>query len=292
MTPSKPQTENSQPTGGNVVPRRIRHIVAPTDFSDNAAAAVEFAARMAGRFESDLTLIKVRDLKSRSDVRANRIDEIMKADDEKLLDDLKSNALKHLAEGASLNTETERGQAHDFIPSLALRRGADLIVMGNKGSSALSRIFLGSTTSRVIRTSSVPVLTIPMGAKSFVRKIGIAVEGDEYLTHESLALLQDLSRGFDAEIVALHVGNALSAASCAAAVQQAERSIDRGQIQLLHSPMKESLHATLHQMADQAQVDLLCMVRGKHSVLDDLLGRSETLRESFDCPVPLLVLRG
>jgi len=246
---------------------------------------------MAGRFGSDLTLVKARDLKSRSDVMSKRVDDIMEADDEKLLAELKEALQPHLASGATLTTEAVHAQAHDLIPGLAGRLGADLIVMGNKGSSALSRIFLGSTTSRVIRASDVPVLAVPLDAKTYVRKIGLAVEHEAQLSDDDLNLLSELASGFDADVVALHVGDAMSASKCAKAVSKIEERIDRGQVQLLHSPLEGSLHETLHQMIEQADVDLLCMLRGKHSVLGDLLGRSETLRESFDCPVPLLTLK-
>lgn len=37
----------------------------------------------------------------------------------------------------------------------------DLIVMGTRGRSEFQEYFLGSTTERVIRTSSVPVLAVP-----------------------------------------------------------------------------------------------------------------------------------
>ena len=43
---------------------------------------------------------------------------------------------------------------------------ADLIVMGDRESSGLSRIFLGSTVQKVVHHSDVPVLIVPLRKKS------------------------------------------------------------------------------------------------------------------------------
>jgi nucleotide-binding universal stress UspA family protein len=43
---------------------------------------------------------------------------------------------------------------------------ADLIVMTTHGRHGMARFFLGSTTERVLRTASVPVLTVRVDKKA------------------------------------------------------------------------------------------------------------------------------
>jgi len=54
------------------------------------------------------------------------------------------------------------GRPDKVILKLAERHDADLIIMGDRENSALSRIFLGSTAQKVIHRSSVPVLIVPL----------------------------------------------------------------------------------------------------------------------------------
>lgn len=54
------------------------------------------------------------------------------------------------------------GRPDKVILKLAERHQADLIIMGDRENSTLSRIFLGSTAQKVIHRSSVPVLIVPL----------------------------------------------------------------------------------------------------------------------------------
>ncbi len=60
--------------------------------------------------------------------------------------------------------EVVQGKADRSILEAASRFCADLIVMGDRTSSSLSRVFLGSTAQRVIHHSNIPVLIVPLEA--------------------------------------------------------------------------------------------------------------------------------
>jgi nucleotide-binding universal stress UspA family protein len=56
----------------------------------------------------------------------------------------------------------EANNTHQEILTQAERLSADLIVMGTHGRSGFQRLLLGSVTEKVLRTSPVPVLTVPV----------------------------------------------------------------------------------------------------------------------------------
>ena len=58
------------------------------------------------------------------------------------------------------------GQPGSGILAAAKAENADLIVMGDRASHSLSRLFLGSTAQSVIHRSPVPVLIVPLKAAS------------------------------------------------------------------------------------------------------------------------------
>lgn len=61
--------------------------------------------------------------------------------------------------------EVVQGKADRVILDTADRFNADLIVMGDRSSSSLARVFLGSTARKVIHHSNIPVLIIPLEAE-------------------------------------------------------------------------------------------------------------------------------
>lgn len=58
--------------------------------------------------------------------------------------------------------EVAIGRPDEVIVKVARERQADLIIMGDRGGSAASRIFLGSTTQKVIHQTDISVLIVPL----------------------------------------------------------------------------------------------------------------------------------
>ena len=53
-----------------------------------------------------------------------------------------------------------KGEPHKEIIEFARRAKADLIVMGKRGLGLMDRIFIGSTTLKVLRESKIPILSV------------------------------------------------------------------------------------------------------------------------------------
>ena len=60
----------------------------------------------------------------------------------------------------------EEGHAEHEIVALAEQVGADLVVMGTHARKAIQRLLLGSVTERVLRTTDIPVLTVPPAVRA------------------------------------------------------------------------------------------------------------------------------
>jgi nucleotide-binding universal stress UspA family protein len=59
-----------------------------------------------------------------------------------------------------LTSVLREGPAADEIRSLGDELKADMIVIGTHGRRGLARALLGSTAENVVRTSTIPILTI------------------------------------------------------------------------------------------------------------------------------------
>ncbi|MFY0088621.1 universal stress protein, partial [Acinetobacter baumannii] len=60
--------------------------------------------------------------------------------------------------GVVAELKVEAGLATQFLPAYAASVQADLVLVGARGESVLSRLLVGSTASRLLRKSSSPVL--------------------------------------------------------------------------------------------------------------------------------------
>ena len=74
------------------------------------------------------------------------------------------------------------GEASDSIAAEAEKFGADLIVMGSRGQTALRGLFFGSVSNGVLAKSKCPVLMLRDKAapQSDALKVGIAVDGSKH----------------------------------------------------------------------------------------------------------------
>jgi nucleotide-binding universal stress UspA family protein len=110
--------------------------------------------------------------------------------------------------------------AGNIHPAIVVREGspakeiileaerADLLVMGTHGRSGFERLFLGSVTEKVLRTTQVPVLTVPPPVErpeSLIYKtIVCPVEFSDASTR-ALAYALSLAEETDAHLIVLHV---------------------------------------------------------------------------------------
>jgi len=68
-------------------------------------------------------------------------------------------------EGTIASIEVVEALPASAILDEAKKRGADLIVIGSHGQSALSEMFMGSVAHKVIMKSDLPVLLVPIKAE-------------------------------------------------------------------------------------------------------------------------------
>jgi len=138
----------------------MKNILVPTDFSDCAYAAVQTAADIARRQNAKIRLLHVYErpiygfVDMSVDHEQNRR---LKAEIQDKFDVLLADPIFSGIEMAtSLAWDTPVWEAvnqEDFA-------NHDLIVMGTHGASGFKEIFIGSNAEKVVRASTIPVLTI------------------------------------------------------------------------------------------------------------------------------------
>ena len=132
----------------------------PTDGGDGAETGLEHALEAARTFDADLHVLYVADTArdSVTNVRGNVVD-ALEDEGREIVDEYVARADEH---GVDAVDVVLQGRPHEVIVEYA-EANVDLIVMPNRGREGVAQRLLGSTTERVVRTSSVPVLTLSAG---------------------------------------------------------------------------------------------------------------------------------
>ena len=143
-------------------------ILVPHDFSSPANHAAAVARDEAKSHGAKIILLHVIDLPHQLSPDAAIVPEATGAPIS-IKDYAVSSAENHLQDiAARLGKDGTKpaiyvrlGSPHDEITKFAEQEKVDLIIMGTHGRTGLAHLLIGSIAERVVRTSKVPVLTVP-----------------------------------------------------------------------------------------------------------------------------------
>jgi nucleotide-binding universal stress UspA family protein len=152
-----PKTESFDP------PVLFRSILCPVDFSEHSAMALRYAAILAKRSDGELQVFHVNDPMLAAAAAVAFADQDY---DKVALAELRPFVAKALPAATrgktmSIRYAVDTGDAAAMILAAAGRFGCDLIVMGTHGLSGLEKVLIGSTTERLLRRTTLPVLAVP-----------------------------------------------------------------------------------------------------------------------------------
>jgi nucleotide-binding universal stress UspA family protein len=142
-----------------------QNIVVAFDFSEHSKKAAREARDIATQYGARLEALYVVEqevhpafyLKWRESI-ARELPQIAEQAQESLRSTLGEEGFQDL----DVHVKIGDGKAHAEISKFARANQVDLIVMGTHGLSGLDRMLLGSTTERVVRIASCPVLTFKL----------------------------------------------------------------------------------------------------------------------------------
>ena len=148
-----------------------KHILVPTDLSEGAEQALDYACELARILDAEIHLLNV------VGIPALGVPELGVALTSTIIDQLvteNQGALDQLARtrcAARLgHVRIKAGDPRDMINQTAQELGADLIVMGTHGRRGISRALLGSVAESVVRTAPCAVLTVRLREPADTRR--------------------------------------------------------------------------------------------------------------------------
>jgi nucleotide-binding universal stress UspA family protein len=160
----------------------MKKIIVPSDFSEVADSAIEYAININKVFNYDIVLLNI----------AKSSDDVAVAGEK-----LRAQAAKY---SSNLQTHVSVGDIFDDISKVASDLGAELIVMGTHGLRGLMQFIVGGNAMRIITNSEIPVIvTQSDNQKTGVSKVLLSLDLNEE-TKQGLPMAREIAERFGAEI--------------------------------------------------------------------------------------------
>lgn len=259
-------------------------ILVPLDFSATSSNALLYAIELFGTASTELTLLHVYS-SNPTTMTLKNIDQVIEKDSKRTMDRIIERYSKQYP---AVNFKTKILQDH-AVSGIALFGNSgeyDFIVMGTKGASGLKEVFLGSVAGGVISKTSAPVLVVPDAHRfEHLDEIILALSDTPLSNPTVMDSLRTLAKLQQSKVKVLHVS---------------EEKTDSLEQVLTHiedlNPSVEYAFGTgdtnkdLHNYVIQNDSRLICLIRGHKGFFDRLFKESVTLKQTFESPVPILII--
>ena len=269
----------------------MRVILVPTDFSENAQHALDFAQEIASRYDAGISFVHAYhppliDPNLPADIMIALTQQMEKADAEHL-----DNWVKECrSEGYACESKAVLGAASEVILDEIKAQKPIMVVMGRTGKGGWLDKVLGSVAAEVAAKATCPVLVLPPNAHPrTVKKIVYATEL-ERPEENALNFAFNLSEHFGAELVLVKVNAPFEVNIFDDEEYKADiKEIFGDKKYKLETVESESVVNGLQKYADENHADLIIMASRKRDWLSSIVNPSVSKKLVLATHVPVLV---
>lgn len=290
---------------------QLKSILCPIDFSDFSVAAYQHTLSLAEYYKAKVVALHIVELWKYpfADYAAREADfaKFSRALNEGGEVQLQRFVKQYSAGELQPELVVHQGNAPNCILSFAQKENIEMIVMGTHGRRGLDRLVLGSTTDRVIRKATCPVLVVPGASRKAVdtgpdgrhrlRRILYCTDFSNN-SERALEYAISLAAEYKAELTLLHVAeNAADLATAEAIIADRMQELDK----LISETERKNLNVRsvvkfgkpyeeIGRYATEAQTSLIIMTtRGGNAVERVVFGSTTYRVIQFGC-CPVLAI--
>lgn len=271
----------------------ISKIVVPTDFSDPARQALDYALAFAKKFDVEVQVLHINQVAMvDATMPAETYQMFVKEIEDQtshLFNELEEKVLKH--SGLKYSMHSRYGFVAEEVCDFAQKHDVDLIIMGTTGASGATEVLFGSNAASVVAKTHVPVMVIPKG--STYKPLERIVYATDYNEPEFPAMLRLVyfAEQYDCPLDILHVK------SEADKYFNAENNFFHKNKSKISYPKinfveleKGDVVQSINQYVEETHTDLVVMAKHNRNFFDRLFHRSLSKKMAFHTGIPLLVL--
>ncbi|WP_397363040.1 universal stress protein [Olleya sp. R77988] len=273
----------------------MKHILLPTDFSDNSWSAIVYALKL---FKDDLCKFYIlhaeplaaSSLSALSDIY---IKSIMHQSNTQL-EELKQQITNSDANANhSFKTILKFSGLEEAVNNCIDENAIELVIMGTKGSTKNNSLFFGSNTTGLIeKTKNCPVLIIPDEYDyKPIKQIVFSTDLNRFYSDQEVKIISDFTYDNNSVLRVIHIETNKPLTS----IQQYNLSVlktgFKGFETHYHSvPNYTKKAEVINSFIDDLGIDLLIMVNYKHSIVERFLNEPVIKKIGFQPHVPFLVI--
>jgi len=267
-------------------------ILCPTDFSEHSKYSIEFAFNIGKALNAEIKLITVyHERRTASSFKS--VKRYIQEANEKELKKLKNELVSVFDYTNPVSCIVLEGFVNDAILRYAEAKKIDLIIMGTQGNKTRSNRLFGSVASSLIKHTKIPVLAIPSDIKYYPAEQGhvlLPLDSQDIKHQLGFELLRIICEKLDKKIKILHIEND---------DENKPFEIPSSVENVLGEFISETVLSNDNDIAsfidfyiENNQVEMLVMIRRKHSFLERILLKSHTDLELANTQIPFLIIPG
>lgn len=268
----------------------MKTLLLPTDFSENAKKATDFAISLYGDEQSYFILLNSYERPRTGQSMMKSIVDILRNDSKRgLKKEYKRLNQKFNQENMDIEFLSENGELINSINSALKKHQLDMIFVGSKGENELEEIILGSNTARIIKNIDAPIMVIPATAEfQKPNKIVFASDLKEITNDEILKPLLEIAKKYDAEVMILHVekGNNIDRMTAEANLKEYLKEVKHSFHYVENTDIPKGIEAFL----ERQHVDYLSVIKRKGTLIENIFHQSLTKKIALSAKHPLLVM--
>ena len=278
----------------------MKKILIPTDFSNNAYAALFYGVKLFSNQEVQFYLLhsfadSVSALTSRVDIGKS----------EKVMDELYDDADKDGKELIHRINQDSGNKSHSFefistsmslvraTNKLIVKYGIDMVIMGSKGRTAAEDVLLGSNTINVIKKlKNAPLLVVPQEIDFTIpSKIAFATDYNEEFPTAGIASILELAKTNQSTIHLVHIGEKSDLNSNQQQnLKRIEKSLKDSDTHIHWVLKKGSVARSIEDFVKSEDVNLLVMVYHRYNAIARMFREAVVKKIGKATLVPYLVV--
>lgn len=277
----------------------MKKILLPTDFSNNAQNALNYALNLFKNEPCKFYLL-------------NTYTPIIYSYDYRMsaggylgeiADVVRENSLEKLEEIEKELNKNFKNQAHQFevissfnlltdeIKDIVNKQKIDLIVMGTKGASGVKEVLFGSNTIHTIKKAECPVLAIPDGYL-FEEPKEVLFPTDYKINYskKQLDVIKTIVQYYTSTFHVLHVSQGLDLSEAQNKNKNKLESLLANVNKAFYNVGDNDIPEAINEFQKTTYVQLLMMVNNKHSFFENVFFKPVINQIGFHLKVPFLVI--
>lgn len=277
----------------------MRKILVPTDFSDNAMNAIQYALELFKYERSDFFIMNAYQDKIYADttlLKNETLDKVTKIISDKSQEQLE-NTLKKIKEISpnprhTYTIASSNSMLMDEADKIVDEENIDIIVMGTRGETNDRKLTFGSHTLQILKYVQCPVLAIPENYK-YTQPKHILFPTDYMIPYKrrELKLLCEMAFSYRSVIDVLYISKSKKLSLRQEDNQKfIKETLCKNSINFKTISGK-NISNTIYKYLKEHKVDMLVLVNTRHSFLESILFQSTIDKMSLHIDIPFLTLQ-